>query len=87
MSDNIEKIICSAYYIDGAIIVGKRHNNCLFDMHKAGIKAPPSLPEMSWFYTNKFRYVDRIEWLEIAKKANQIINPDAKYRLYSEDLR
>lgn len=86
----IEVIICSAYDVNWAIIVWKRHCNCLGWMRDAGIKPPPYSPDKSGFYTNKFRYVDRKEWMIIAKAAGQLLDRAPTWEkdtLYSEDLR
>ena len=83
----MEKIICSAYNIDWAIIVWKRHHNCIRSIVESWIKEHVTSDIPNWFYTNKFRFVDRIEWMKIAKDADQLVMQTYWDLLFSEDLR
>jgi len=73
----------------GIVFCGHRHHNCLHMMvamtgkyqHQAG-------EEVQGFLTNKNRFVDRIEGLQIALAANQVMDlSDVRgNRLHSEDI-
>ena len=58
-------------------LLGKR--TCQFGEDCAG-------ESVQGFVTNKNRFVDRVEAMEIARSANQIISDTTFKELYSEDL-
>ena len=74
------------------IVVWKRHSDCIISMKKILKKSDIKLnSKMQWFYTSKFRFVDRKKWMKIAIKANQMLNEDYKQDweediLFSEDI-
>lgn len=82
-----EKIIASAYNINWAIIVGKRHNNCIDSIIDAWIMKVVTLDTPSGFYTDQFRYIDRKEALLLAKQNWQFKGEQCWDILYSENLR
>lgn len=71
----------------GIVFCGHRHHNCLHQMvaltgkyqHEAG-------EEVQGFLTSTNRFVDRKEGMDIALKANQVVNYYHSDTLYSEDL-
>lgn len=84
-----ERIIASAYNIDWCIVVWKRHNDCLKSMEWSWLRKPQYLPDESGFYTSEFRYVDRKEWMLVAKAAGQLLDRAPTWganTLYSEDV-
>jgi hypothetical protein len=78
----------------GFVICGRRHHNCIgtfalmvgFPYDKNGLKLMNT--EEQGFITNTNRWVNRLEALEIARKANQIITGEGNSHLglFSEDL-
>lgn len=90
-----ERIICAAIRLNGSgkIFHGHRHNHCVAAMND----------ELSWtmnrfqiietgktegFVTSRGRFVDRVEALEIARSASQIL-PESMVRnkeLHSENI-
>lgn len=78
----------------GFVICGRRHHDCIriFAMMVGFPYSPESQKlqntEVQGFLTSKNRFVDRLEALQIAKEADQLItgagNP--KLGLFSEDL-
>ncbi len=73
----------------GVVVCGHRHPHCIHTFialtGKRSIK-PECGEYIQGFLTNLNRFVDRFEALEIAKKQNQIINPNVGNQLYSEDI-
>ena len=79
----------------GFVVCGRRHHNCIttfamivgFPYDEKGIEVMRT--EEQGFLTNTDRFVDRLEALEIARKANQL-KPDERVNevigLYSENL-
>lgn len=79
----------------GFVVCGRRHHNCIttfamimgFPYDEKGIEVMNT--EIQGFLTNTDRFVDRLEALEIASKANQL-KPDERINesigLYSENL-
>lgn len=101
--DKKEYILCSAiWYRDGKkhphqpvniesgyVICGRRHHNIINTLGSVfGKYTDGDTDDDQGFITNLNRYVDRVEGLEIAKKANQLIREQeiTKGRLHSEDL-
>jgi len=78
----------SPYNVDtGIVFCGWRHPNCLYQMVAiTGLTQHEAGEEVQGFLTSKNRFVDRKEGLEIALKANQVINIHYGKQLYSEDL-
>jgi len=78
----------------GFVICGRRHHNCIsifalmvgFPYDEKGIALMNT--EEQGFLTSKDRFVNRTEALEIARKANQILDEKEVRgdKLYSEDL-
>ena len=78
----------------GFVICGRRHFNCIaifakmvgFPYDENGLKLMRT--EEQGFITNTNRWVDRLEALEIAKAANQVITGEGNSNigLFSEDL-
>ncbi|MHB8871643.1 MAG: hypothetical protein ACYC5G_04275 [Candidatus Doudnabacteria bacterium] len=94
-------ILCAAiYYNDGKkrehqpknietgiVVCGRRHHNCIMTAIEFG-KSAKQYPTEEGFITSKDKFVNREVALEIAKRANQILDL-SKVRgnvLYSEDL-
>jgi len=78
----------------GVVVCGLRHGHCI-DIVKqlSGLRSVKISPDgvgetVQGFLTNTNRFADRKEALEIALKANQVLNPNAirGNDLYSEDL-
>lgn len=65
-----------------------RHHHVIAHMRKNDITVGDVLDADQGFITNTGRYVNRVEALEIAKKANQIKHhiPGGEHELYSEHL-
>lgn len=82
----METITASAININWAIIVWKRHCDCIKSAVESWIWEAPIRSSEQWFYTSEFRYVDRYEWAKIAFMSKQIKEPKIDF-LYSEDLR
>ena len=78
----------SPYNVDeGIVFCGWRHPNCLYQMVAiTGLSQHEAGEEVQGFLTSTNRFVDRKEGLEIALKANQVINIHYSKQLYSEDL-
>ena len=73
----------------GIVFSGLRHYNCLYQMMAiSGLYQHQAGEEVQGFLTNKNRFVNRQEALEIALKENQVIDLDQIHgrQLYSEDL-
>lgn len=79
----------------GFVVCGRRHHNCIgtfaqivgFPYDENGIKIMNT--EEQGFLTNTNRFVSRLEALEIAKKANQLLSDEPVNEhigLYSENL-
>ena len=81
-----EMIVASAINIDWCIIVGKRHSDCLKWVHNLHLDHNP-LHNEQWFYTDKFRFINREEALKLAKENWQFIGQQHWDILYSENLR
>ena len=74
---------------EGIVFCGWRHSNCLYQMVAIiGLAQHQAGDEVQGFLTNKNRFVNRIEGLEIAFDAGQLINLDKQREgmLFSEDL-
>jgi len=81
--------------VHGFVICGRRHHNCIstfalmvgFPYDDNGLKLMNT--EIQGFLTNTNRFVDRLEALDIAIKANQLL-PDERINerlgLFSENL-
>lgn len=79
---------------EGYVVCGRRHHNCIainakilgFPYSKEALKIVNT--EVQGFITNTNRFVDRLEALEIARNANQLITGEgnSKLGLFSEDL-
>ena len=73
----------------GLVFCGFRHPHCMYSMCSVtGIRSVTSeIGEyVQGFLTSKNRFVDRIEGLEIARSAGQIIHNNYLTQLHSEDL-
>ena len=93
--DMDEFIICAAIKIEslGKIWYGHRYNHCIsaindelsWEMSRMEIT---KFDQIKGFITNKNRFVDRIEALDIAKRQKQLKSgwTCSKDKLYSEDL-
>lgn len=78
----------------GFVVCGRRHHNCIsifakivgFPYDEKGNELMKT--EVQGFITNTDRFVDRLEALEIARAANQIITGEGNPHigLFSEDL-
>jgi len=79
---------------EGFVICGRRHHNCIaiFALMRGFPYSEEShklmATEIQGFITNTDRFVDRLEALEIARAANQLITGEGNSRLglFSEDL-
>lgn len=98
----MEKIMCSAIWIDdgknhihsphnkptGLTICGYRHCDCIVVMNL--IYKNDKFNQIQGFLTDKKRFVDRKEALQIARNANQLLKVDKTCteftELYSEDV-
>ena len=83
--DSARPVNCST----GAVFSGHRHHNCLHLMCSITGKADYEMGKsIQGFLTDKNRFVDRIEGLQIALAANQVLDlTDVRgNRLHSEDL-
>ena len=83
---NKEIIVCSAININGAIIVWKRHWDCIKSAVNSWIWKPPIKSAGQWFYTSHFRFVDRMTAMDIAIESWQAVQKQSWF-LFSEDLR
>jgi len=77
----------------GTVVCGHRHGHCINTMStlaklRTVTFAPDGVGEhIQGFLTNTNRFVDRVEGLEIAKRENQLLNPDTVGKiLFSEDV-
>lgn len=73
----------------GMVFCGYRHHNCMYQMIAITRKYTHEMGEhIQGFLTNKNRFVNRYEGLEIALKMNQVIDLDDVHgkQLYSENL-
>lgn len=79
-----EKIVASAVKCnDGKLYLGKRHCDCFNSM----IEEDAHINSIQGFITNRNRFVDRYEGLEIAMRAQQVITKHTPVdQLCSEDL-
>jgi len=79
----------------GFVVCGRRHHNCIqtfaqivgFPYDEKGLELMRT--EEQGFLTNLDRYVDRLEALEIARNANQLLDGEGvneKIGLFSENL-
>ncbi len=94
-----EYILCSAIHVQnnleyahqptniekGLVITGYRHCNCFVVLKACALESDHDHVEQG-FLTNTNKFVDRRIAYEIAKNANQIINPQKGNILYSENL-
>lgn len=102
MNNQIEYIICAAiHYPDipvklkhnpnniqtGVVLCGRRHHN-IIELASISIPRLLTLTSIQGFITSHNRFVDRIEALNIAKQADQIVDTGQikGSQLYSEDL-
>ena len=70
----------------GFVICGQRHHNCYMTAYILNADEKIlGLEHIEGFLTSKNRFVDRIEGLDIAIKANQV-NNNSLSNLHSEDL-
>jgi len=73
----------------GVVFSGYRHPHCLYQMAAlTGLRQCNAGEEVQGFLTNKNRFVDREEGMQIAIAANQLIEREGQntHTLYSEDL-
>lgn len=76
----------------GIVVVGHRHADIIKTVYNLLGKRTCTNGEdctgehLQGFYTNKDRFVDRIEAMHIAEAADQIISFTKSEQLYSEDL-
>lgn len=76
----------------GLVVIGHRHSDIILNVSnligKRSVKTgPDSIGEYKQgFITNTYRFVNRIEALEIAAKAKQINHDNELVQLHSEDL-
>jgi len=92
--DGVENLYYCENIKTGFVVCGRRHHNCIaifarmvgFPYDERGLEI--SRTERQGFITSKNRWVDRLEALEIARKAGQIITGEgnSKLGLFSEDL-
>jgi lactam utilization protein B len=85
MKEVIKHAACKA--TNGMILLGKCHADCFYQARNIGLKIQKKSSAQG-FYTNKGRYVDRIQAAIIAKKAKQL-DPNDKRKvvaLLSEDI-
>lgn len=83
----MERIIASALNIKGAIVVGKRHWDCIKSAIESWIWKAPIKCSVQWFYTSEFRFIDREKAYTLAKKNWQFKWERENGILFSEDLR
>lgn len=86
-----ESIIASAVkwfkiWKNPRVFIWKRHCHCFREIYLSDWREPMQWMEDQWFLTSKNRYVDRYEWLEIAKEFGQVWE-NVNWILFSEDLR
>ena len=72
----------------GNIFTGHRHHNIIWYLVKIHGHTPPIAREryQQGFITDENTFVNRVDALEIAIKANQIIKLHTGRQLYNEDL-
>lgn len=73
----------------GVVVCGIRHSHCIYTrVFLTGLKDFECGKSIQGFLTNKNRFVDRHEGLEIALRENQVLdlNEVRGDRLFSEDL-
>ena len=83
-----EYIVSAAININWMIVVWKRHWNCFHSLswiYAEPQDAPKNI--IQWFYTNKFRFIEREEALKLAKENWQYKWDNSSTILFSEDLR
>jgi hypothetical protein len=61
-----------------------RHHHVIRVMAKRGLSTP--IVGCQGFVTDTGLFVNRVRALQIAREANQLINPNPMWQLYSEDL-
>ena len=88
MSDGLERIekvaLRQGEAVFSAIGPRGRHGHVIWLLDKCGIRIPEA---EQGFITSAGRFVDRIEGLEIAKEAGQIVQKTGgPNELYSEDM-
>jgi len=88
INNNIPSDLLRPFNCDrGIVFCGLRHPHCLYQMvAMTGKRQCEAGEEIQGFITNKWRFIDRIEGLEIAKVADQIITSYNLHQLHSEDL-
>lgn len=88
----VKKEIANALPVNcktGVVFCGFRHSNCIFTKCAiTGLRDAESGTNVQGFLTNKNKFVDRSEALEIAILADQILDYDQirGNKLFSEDL-
>ena len=84
-----EQPACAAINVNGLIVAGRRHDNCLRSMFEYGI---PKGDYKQGFMTTAGRFVDRMEALKLFLDAGMVsANPEGltcggHFGLFSEDL-
>lgn len=65
-----------------------RHHHCFrYGVDELGLTPPVGTDfDRQGFYTADGKFLNRVDALKYAKEHNQLINPNAKYELFSEDL-
>jgi len=97
----MEKIMCSAIWIDdgkdyvhsphnkpiGLTICGYRHCDCIIILDLIYKENKSKFNKIQGFLTDKKRFIDRKEAMQIAKECGQLINTNInKDELFSEDV-
>lgn len=73
----------------GFVICGRRHHNCYISIaiiNDKSFETYKHVKNVQGFLTSTDRFVDRKEGMDIALKANQVVNYYHSDTLYSEDL-
>jgi len=90
ISDTInikDRFVCSAIiWQDGIIYTWARHCHCIRQMALKWVKQVQH--NSQWFLLADWRFIDREDWLKLAKETNQLLTDEPIHWniLYSENL-
>lgn len=81
-----ERIICAGVQLpSGTLSLGRRHAECMGAAIASG-EVERVTQDMQGFLTSEGRFVNRIEAMELARDAGQLIGNTTRNYLMSEDL-
>lgn len=93
MEKTHEVIVAAACIVSGKLFIGVRHwDGAMNEQYKTAKEADHYLDmndQKQGFYTNRYRYIDRVEGFELAKANGQLKYPvrnGCDKELYSEGL-